>query len=148
MPKHATDIVYEYDNKYNRERAKDINYISSLFFNGCIENAKSLTQGGGRIAIASPMLLGLTNVIDSLITIKQFVYDEKLISMDELIAALAANWVGYEALHTIIVKKGVFFGNDDPRSNAVARRFYDSLYRYLKDKRNAFGYHFLVGDLI
>lgn len=37
------EIAYEYDNKYNRERAKDINYISSLFFNGCIEKTKSLT---------------------------------------------------------------------------------------------------------
>ena len=142
------DRIYDYDDKYNLERAKDINYISSLFFNGCIENAKSLTQGGGRVAIASPMLIGMTNVIDSLIAVKQFVYDEALVSMDELISALADNWAGHEALRTVITKKGVFFGNDDERSNAVSRRLYDSLYRYLKGKRNVFGYPFLVGDLL
>ena len=58
------EIAYEYDNKYNRERAKDINYLSSIFFQGCIEKAKSMTQGAGDIVIASPMYIGIANVID------------------------------------------------------------------------------------
>lgn len=142
------DIAYEYDNKYNRERAKDINYISSLFFQGCIENAKSLTQGGGDIVIASPMLMGITNVIDSLIVVKQFVFDDKVISMQELVDAVKANWKGYEELRTLIIKKGDFFGNDTNRSNFVAQKLYQSLYDYLKEKKNLFGYQWLVGDLM
>ena len=141
-------MIYSYDDKYNSVRARDTNYISSLFFNDCIENAKSLTKGGGNVVIASPMLIGITNVIDSLVTVKQFIFDEKLFTMKELITALKADWDGYEELRTLIIKRGVFFGNDDDRSNMVAVRLYDSLYRYLKDKRNLFGYHFLVGDLL
>lgn len=142
------DIAYEYDNKYNRERAKDINYLSSLFFNGCIEKAKSLTQGAGDIVIASPMCMGITNVIDSLIIVKQFVFDEKMITMEELIAALRANWQGYEELRAIILKKGDFFGNDTERSNYVAQKLYQSLYEYLNGKKNLFGYQWLIGDLM
>lgn len=142
------DVAYEYDDKYNRERAKDINYLSSLFFQGCIEKAKSLTQGAGDIVIASPMYMGIANVIDSLIIVKQFVFDEKIITMQELVDALRANWKGYEDLHTLIINKGDFFGNDTDRSNAVAQRLYQSLYEYLKDKTNLFGYHFLIGDLM
>jgi formate C-acetyltransferase len=142
------DIGYEYDDKYNRVRAQDISYISSLFFNGCIEKAKSLTQGAGDIVIASPMLIGIPNVIDSLIVVKQFVFDDKTITMKELISALRANWRGYEELHSLIVKKGDFFGNDTERSNYVAQKLYQSLYEYLKDKTNLFGYHFLIGDLM
>lgn len=142
------DIAYEYDNKYNRERAKDINYLSSLFFNGCIEKAKSLTQGAGDIVIASPMCMGITNVIDSLIIVKQFVFDEKMITMEELIAALRANWQGYEELRAIILKKGDFFGNDTERSNYVVQKLYQSLYEYLNGKKNLFGYQWLIGDLM
>lgn len=142
------EIIYDYDNKYNLERAKDVNYISSLFFNDCIENAKSLTQGGGNIVIASPMLLGIINVIDSLIAVKQFVFEEKFVSMKELISAVQSNWNGYEELRTVILKKGNFFGNDDRLSNSVAQRFYDSLYKFLKGRKNAFGYQWLVGDLL
>ncbi len=142
------EIAYEYDNKYNRERAKDINYLSSIFFNGCIEKAKSLTQGAGDIVIASPTYMGIANVIDSLIIVKQFVFDEKIITMEELICALQNNWQGYDELHTFILKKGDFFGNDTERSNYVAQKLYQSLYEFLKDKTNLFGYHWLIGDLM
>ncbi len=142
------EIAYEYDNKYNRERAKDINYLSSLFFQGCIEKAKSLTQGAGDVVIASPTYMGIANVIDSLIIVKQFVFDEKMITMAELIAALKADWRGYEKLRALILKKGDFFGNDTDCSNYVAQKLYQSLYEFLKDKTNLYGYHFLIGDLM
>ena len=140
--------AHRFDNFFNRQRAQDINYVSSLFFNDCIENAKSLTQGGGNTVMASPMCIGIANVIDSLCVVKQFVFDEKLFSMSELIAALQANWNGYEDMRTLILKKGKFFGNDDETSNYVAQRLYRELYEYLKDKTNIFGYHWLIGDLI
>ena len=138
----------DYDNFYNERRAEDINYISSLFFNDCIENARSLTQGGGNTVIASPMLIGITNVIDSLAVVKQFVFDECAFTMRELLDALDANWVGYEDMRTLILKRGRFFGNDDDTSNGVARALYNELYDFLKDRTNLFGYHFIVGDLI
>ena len=142
------DIIYDYDNKYNMCRARDINYISSLFFCDCIENAKSLTQGGGNVVIASPMLIGIANVIDSLAVVKQFVFDEKRVSMKELIDAVNANWVGYEELKNTVSKTAKFFGNDDETSNFVAQKFYESLYKYLKGKKNLFGYQWLAGDLL
>ena len=141
------EIAYAYDDKYNSIRAKDINYLSSIFFQGCIEKAKSLTQGAGDIVIASPMCMGITNVIDSLIVVKQFVFDEKILTMQELISALQSNWQGYEDVRTLILKKGDFFGNDTVRSNEVAQRLYADLYKYLKGKKNLFGYQWLIGDL-
>lgn len=138
--------IYYYDDRYNAMRARDVNYISSLFFNDCIENAKSLTQGGGDVVICAPMLMGIPNVIDSLSVVRQFVYEDKLVTMAELIEAVQQNWVGHETLHTLIEKKGSFYGNDDEISNAVSRRLYDSFYGYLKDKRNLFGYPILISD--
>ncbi len=142
------DLAYEYDNHYNSIRAEDVDYVSSLIFNDCIENATSLTQGGGNTVVASPTCMGIANAIDSLCVVKQFVFDEKLFTMDELISALEANWQGYEDMHTLIEKRGKFFGNDDETSNLVAQSFYRALYEHLKDKTNLFGYHFLIGDLI
>ena len=141
------EIGYDYDDKFNAIRAKDYNYLSGLFFQGCIEKAKSLTQGAADYVIASPMYMGVTNVIDSLITVKQFVFDEKTVTMAELIDALKKDWAGYEDLHTLILNKGDFFGNDTERSNYVAQTLYRSLYEFLKDKTNLFGYHWLIGDL-
>ncbi|MBR2024733.1 MAG: hypothetical protein IKA02_02870, partial [Clostridia bacterium] len=140
--------IYAYDDMYNLERSKDVNYISSIFFNDCIENAKSLTQGGGKYVIASPMLIGITNLIDSLCVVKQFVYDTKMVTLKDLINALKSNWQGYEDLRLIITKKCNFFGNDDENSNEIANRIYSSFNSYLKNKKNLFGYQFLIGDLL
>ena len=140
--------IYAYDDMYNLERAKDYNYISSLFFNDCIENGKSLTQGGGDTVIVAPTFMGMTNLIDSLIVVKQFVFDNGICSMAELINALKANWQGNEDLRAIIIKTGKFFGNDDPVSLFVSQKLYKSLYKFFKNRKNAFGYPCLLGDLL
>ncbi len=142
------DTAYDYDDKFNLERAKDINYLSSLIMHGAIEKARSVTRGTGDVVIASPTYTGIPNLIDSLIIVKQFVYDEQIVSIEELINAIKNNWIGYEDLRALILKKGDFFGNDTERSNFVGQKLYTSLYEYLKDKTNVYGYHFLVGDLI
>ncbi len=142
------DEALSWDDKFMLQRGRDVNYITNLFFNDCIENATSLTQGGGKWALASPSLIGVTNIIDSLAVVKQFVFEEKLFTMGELLTALAANWEGYEDMRTLILKKGKFFGNDDEISNSVARRLYESFYVHLKDRKNVFGYPVLIGDLV
>lgn len=140
------DRIYHYDDLYNLQRARDVNYVSCLFINGCIENGKSITQGGGNYGISNVMFLGNVTVIDSLAIIKQFVFDEKSITMDKLIEALKNNWTGYEDLKTKISKHGKFFGNDDDTSNYSAKLLYDSLFEYIKSKKTVFGYPLLIGD--
>lgn len=140
------DMIYYYDDQYNLQRAKDVNYVSCLFLNGCIENGKSITQGGVNYAVSTIMFVGNVTAIDSLAIVKQFVYDEKIVSIEELTDALHANWEGYEELRGLILRKGNFFGNDDDISNYVAKRFYDDLYEYVKKKRTVFGYPVLMGD--
>ena len=141
------DTALALDDAYNRVRARDVNYISSIFFQGCIEKATSMTQGAGETVVASPFCMGITNTIDSLIVVRQFVFDEKRFTMSELVDALQKNWQGFEEMRTLIMKEGDFFGNDTERSNEVARRFYQSIYEHLKGKKNLFGYQFLIGDL-
>lgn len=140
------DQIYTYDDLYNLQRGKDINYVSCLFMNGCIENGKSITQGGVNYAVSTVMFVGNVTTVDGLAIIKQFVFDEKTVTMSELIRALHANWQGYEELRALILKKGCFFGNDDEISNDVAKRLYDDLYEYVKDKRTVYGYPLLFGD--
>ncbi|MBE6624226.1 MAG: hypothetical protein E7622_01130 [Ruminococcaceae bacterium] len=141
------DKVFEYDDMYNSLRAKDTNYISSLFASDCIENAKSVTAGGSSVGIASPMLMGTVNVIDSLIAVKQFVFDEKIITMTSLIDALHKNWQGYEDMRVLILKKCEFFGNDTDLSSSLAKRFFDDIYEHIRNRKNIFGYQWLLGDL-
>lgn len=142
------DRSLHYYENFQSVRARDVNLVSTLFFEGSIERAKSITQGGAKNAIANCKLIGITTVVDSLAIVKQFVYDKKMITMEDLANALKSDWKGYEDLRNIILKKGNFFGNDDETSNECADRFAKSLSEYFNDKTSNFGYRYLVGNLI
>lgn len=142
------DKVLDYYNKFQSVRARDITYVGSMFYEGSIESAKSITAGGARNAIACVSLFGISNVIDSLTAVRQFVFERKLISMEEMLAALKADWHGYEELRHTILKSTEFFGNDSEISNELADRYARSLTLYFKGKKSDLGYRFMIGNLI
>lgn len=141
------DLNIHYSNLFNSMRAKDINVASALFLNGCIESATSPTRGGCNIKLGGGELMGITCVIDSLSIIKQFVYDEKICTMEHLIDVLESNWEKDPDLKQLIYKKGKFFGNNYTLSDDMAVRFTDSLYKHTKDKRLANGERIVYGTL-
>lgn len=128
-------------------RERDCNLVSSIFIDGCIESAKSVTQGGTNTYIAVGLLIGISNVIDSLSVTKQLVFDEKRITMEQLIDALRNNWNGFEDLREYILKKGDFFGNDEACSNDIAHRFFKSLDEW-NDGNNYLRKKLVFGNLV
>lgn len=147
------ELFYDLDeanrigNGLQQIRSRDCNIVSNIFLEGCIENAKSCTQGGLTRYIAVGLLIGISNVIDSLSVVKQFVFDEKVISMKELLSALKNNWEGYEELRSQIMKKGHFFGNDDDTSNEISRRFFESIRKW-NTGENYLSKKWVFGNLI
>lgn len=140
-------LMMKYDDEFMKVRGSDDCYVTSLLFPDCIENAKSFTKGACKYACGGFGLIGITNIIDSLSVVKQFVYDEKAFDMKTLVDALKSNWEGYEDMLSLIKRKGNFFGNDDDTSNYVAKLLFDTLYEYAKDKRTMLGYPFTFGNL-
>lgn len=116
---------------FQAARSRDVNLVSNILIDGCIENAKSVTRGGTQKYIAVALLIGIANVIDSLSVTNQIVFNEKRVTMAQLANALENNWNGYEELRAYILKNGKFFGNDEQSSNDIAHRFFKSL-----DKHN------------
>ena len=134
-------------NGFQTIRERDCNLVSSIFIDGCIESAKSVTQGGTNTYIAVGLLIGISNVIDSLSVTKQLVFDEKRITMGQLIDALRNNWNGFEDLREYILKKGDFFGNDEACSNDIAHRFFKSLDEW-NDGNNYLRKKLVFGNLV
>ena len=143
---HDLGEALAWSKKFNALRAEDCNVLSALFLVGCVENAKSPTRGGATRSCPVIDLLGTPNLIDSLCVVRQFVFEEKRCTMAELIAALDADWVGYEKLRGEIRVHGKFYGSNDPFSNEMAQ-FYDrALARFAEGKRDYFGLPLLFGN--
>jgi len=72
---------------------------------------------------------------DSLAAIKKFVYDEKKYTMDQLMDALNANWVGYEEMRLDFVKNAPKWGNDDDYVDDIMVRCLREVSRHAKENK-------------
>jgi pyruvate formate-lyase/glycerol dehydratase family glycyl radical enzyme len=93
--------------------------FSSALIDGCIENAMECSRH-----VADPMnyflCCGNTNVADSLAAMKKLVFEDKFVSMAELLEALKDNWEGKEELRQKFLKAPKF-GNDDDYADLIMR---------------------------
>lgn len=96
----------------HRER-KPLPYVSA-FFEDCLEKGVDLSAGGAKYNGIGPQALGVATCADSLVSIKQLVFDEKKYTGAELLQAIKDNWEGHEVLHQLINSSKVHhYGNDD-----------------------------------
>jgi pyruvate-formate lyase len=64
---------------------------------------------------------GLANAADSLLAIRQAVYEEGWFTLHELVAALQADFQGYEAVRSYLVNRVPKWGNGDPEADRLAQ---------------------------
>jgi len=115
----------------------------SVVIHDCIEKGLDYYNGGPRYNTNYIQCCGIGTVTDSLSAIKTHVFDSGAMSMDQLLAALRANFDGAEALRLKLWNKTPFFGNDDDRADDIMRRVYDSLFTTIDGRPNTKGtaYH-------
>lgn len=128
--------------------SQDVDIVSSILFDGPISNATPITSGGLNYGHVDMSIVGFVTIIDSLVVIKQFVYDNKIFTMQQMLDMLKANWKGYSAEKSIIERQAKYHGNNDPVSVNISQMLSRSLYDILADKRDIFGNPYLVGDYI
>ena len=95
--------------------------FASMAMDGCIESGKSVQEGGTKYNTAGMFITGAANLADSLVAIEEAVYKDKLVGMDELIAALDKNFEGNERLRQFLINKPPKFGNDNEHVDGVAK---------------------------
>ena len=96
------------------------NPVLSSTIEGCLESGHDATRGGARYNHACVNVQGLGTVTDSLAAIKWAVFDEKVVTMEELLKVMSVNFRGYDSLRTTLLRKAPKYGNDDPRADDIA----------------------------
>jgi len=89
--------------------------LLSCFIDNCLESGKDITYGGAKYNFSGVQGIGIANLSDSLYALKKIVYDEKRISLSDLIKALECNFEGAlnEKLRTRLINKYDKYGNDN-----------------------------------
>ncbi len=112
----------------------------SAIVEGCIEKGRECKQWIYPSMVHDfAMVIGGTNVADSITGIRKVVFDDKRITLPELIAIMDRNWEGREDIHQACINAPKY-GNDDDYANLVARAVQHGSEAAMETVKDRFGY--------
>jgi len=118
--------------------------LSSLV-GGCLESGRDMSEGGAKYNSSGSALVSLADVIDSLLAIRQLVYEEKAVDFPTLLQALRDDFAGHEALHARIMKRVPKFGSDAPGTREMAQDIINFIYDEYQSRQNYRGGRYTSG---
>ena len=111
----------------------------SAILQGCIEKGKECKQWSYDSMVCDfTMLIGNTNVADSLAAIKKVVFEDKLVTLPELIEIMNKNWEGREDIRQACLNAPKY-GNDDNYVDLIAREVHHRTQATMATVKNRFG---------
>lgn len=115
----------------------------SLVIDDCIANGKDYHDGGARYNTSYIQGVGLGTMADALTAIRHHVYDQRTLTMADLLAALADDFEGHELLRLMLLNRTPKYGNDDDYADEVMVQVFETYYRAVEGRRNTRGgsYH-------
>ncbi len=114
----------------------------SVLFSGTLDEcAENLTDAidGGVPNRTGTLFCGFASLVDATMAVYELVYERKACTMTELLAALDANWKGYEKLRAQALGCKHKFGNNDRIADSYADAFHKFYAQNLAGRRNAHG---------
>ena len=112
----------------------------SAIVEGCIEQGKERTRWVYPSMVHDMVVvIGSTNVADSLTAIRKVVFEDKLVTLPELIEIMDRNWEGREDIRQACLNAPKF-GNDDDYADLVAREVHHRTEAVMETVKDRFGF--------
>ncbi len=114
--------------------------MSSMLHDLCMRECKDMHDGPipGALYLGFIDTLGFATAIDSLAAIRKLVFDDKKLTMDELLAALDANFEGKEAIRQMCLHAPKY-GNNEPYADRIGRDIEEFGVKLTRRYKSAFG---------
>lgn len=110
----------------------------------CLKNGKDLVDGGAKYNIGPVFTgCGLSVTANCLAVIKKLVFEDKTVTMSELIDALNSNWEGHEDLR-VMAMACPKYGNDDNYVDSIAKELADFFYNDVTSYDDFYGHHYVT----
>jgi formate C-acetyltransferase len=115
----------------------------SILIDDCIAKGKDYHDGGARYNTSYIQGVGLGTVTDCLTALKHHVFDQKTVTLRELLRALKNDFKDRESLRLRLVNKTPKYGNDDDYADAVMQRIFETYFQAVDGRPNTRGgtYH-------
>ena len=136
------NIIAKYEKNYHNLFSSP---AMSATFNSSMDAGIDLYHGGAKYNNTSIVGAGPATLVDSLMMIKKFVYDEKVISFAEFKTCLMNDWEGYEKLRLRILKSPEKYGNGCKEADEMAVEIFDFFAEIVNNRPNGRGGVFRSG---
>ncbi len=111
----------------------------SILIDDCVSKGKDYNDGGARYNTSYIQGVGMGSITDSLTAIKKNVFDDKIISMNDLLKALKNDFHGFKRIREILVNDTPKYGNDDDYADDLAKRVFESYFQAIDGRPNTKG---------
>jgi len=123
------DLVCDRSLKYH-----DADAFASSMVDDSLSRGKTLKNGGARYDYVSQSNIGMSVVGDCLAAVKKLVFEDEVLSMDELKAALMSNFQNREGARIRqLCRKAPKFGNDDDYVDNIVADVFESYLELLPE---------------
>jgi pyruvate-formate lyase len=133
LAKHE-ELEYKYaglDNAY---------LYSSMLMDDCLEKGKAIFSGGIRYLGGTLETYGNVNTSDSLLAIRELVYGKRILSIEQLVIILRADFRGYAKERQMMLDCPKY-GNDDQAADDMMSLVHDHICRFTREQRHHTSLH-------
>ncbi len=122
----------------------------------CIKRGKHVGNGGAIYNTTLPNILGFANFVDSMMAVRELVYKQNKLTLEEFKQAVENNFDGFEELRQTILNKVDHYGNNKNEVDLIAKTLADTILKACGDAKAlmdaglvpgifSFNYHIMYG---
>jgi len=117
-------------------------FLSTLI-DDCIAKGRDYHDGGPRYDTTYIQGVGIGTITDALSAINHHVYEQRDLAMEELLAALDADFAGHERVRQLLLNRTPRYGNDDDAADSIMVRVFNAFFDMIDGRKNTRGgtYH-------
>jgi formate C-acetyltransferase len=111
----------------------------SVLTDDCVKQGRDYNAGGARYNNTFIQAVGIGSITDALSAIGTVVFEEKAITLEELVEVLDRDFAEAEPLRQRLWNKAPKYGNDDDRADRLMVRVFDMAFRHIDGRPNTKG---------
>ncbi len=111
----------------------------SILIDDCVRTGRDYNDGGARYNTNYIQGVGLGTVTDSLVALRHHVFEQRSLTMAELLESLRNNFENDEKKRLMLVNKTPKFGNDEEYADAVMRQVFELFHHSVDGRPNTKG---------
>jgi len=111
----------------------------SVLIDDCIRKGKDYNNGGARYNNSFIQLVGIGSITDSFSALKETVFDDKVMSLKDMVKTLDTNFEGDEPVRQRLVNRTHKYGNDDDYADGIMVRIFNACFEEIDGRPNTKG---------